>query len=355
MSMVKRSVAVGLSGGIDSLYAAKVLRDEGWEVVGVHLLLPIPPRDRAERIKAVRLLSDELHIPLFFLDVKDPFKEKVIDYFISSYCQGTTPNPCVVCNHAIKFDRIIAWMDTKGIDWLATGHYARVRKSSRGEYSELLKGKDGQKDQSYFLHRLNQVQLSRTVFPLGDITKDEVKLEAGARELPRGFHSESQEICFVSDNDYRTLLQGKMSGKIPSSGNIVDLQGNVLGTHAGTYAYTVGQRHGLGIASRNPLYVRSIRPETSEIVVAPKDGLFSKCLVAQDFHWIGPGPDAEMMRGQAKIRYRHRPANGTLIVLSPGVVRCEFDEPQWAVTPGQALVWYKGDRVLGGGWITRQA
>jgi tRNA-specific 2-thiouridylase len=353
MSKVKKSVAVALSGGIDSLYAAKVLRDEGWDVVGVHLLLPIPPRDRAERIKAVRLLSDELHVPLYFLDVKDSFKKKVIDYFISSYCLGTTPNPCVVCNHKIKFERIIAWMDTRGIDWLATGHYARVRKSPWGDYSELLKGKDAQKDQSYFLHRLNQSHLSRTVFPLGDIPKEEVKLEARGRELPRGFHSESQEICFVSDNDYRTLLQGKMSGEMPSSGNIVDLQGNVLGTHMGTYAYTVGQRHGLGIASRNPLYVRSIRPETNEIVVAPREGLYSKCLVAEDFHWIVPGPDAETIRGHAKIRYRHGPADSTLTVLSPGVVRCEFDEPQWAVTPGQALVCYKGDRVLGGGWIRK--
>jgi tRNA-specific 2-thiouridylase len=353
MSKLKKSVAVALSGGIDSLYAAKVLRDEGWDVVGVHLLLPIPPRDRARRIKAIRLLSDDLHIPLFFLDVKDSFKKKVIDYLISSYCLGTTPNPCVVCNHEIKFERIIAWMDTRGIDWFATGHYARVRKSSRGNYTELLKGKDAHKDQSYFLHRLNQAHLSRTVFPLGDITKDEVKLQAGGRELPRGFHSESQEICFVSDNDYRTLLQGKMSGEMPSSGNIVDLQGNVLGTHTGTYAYTVGQRHGLGIASRNPLYVSRIRPETNEIVVAPREGLFSKSLVAEDFHWIGPKPDAETIRGHAKIRYRHRPANSTLTVLSQGLVRCEFDEPQWAITPGQALVCYKGDRVLGGGWIRR--
>ncbi len=353
MSEGKRSVAVALSGGMDSFYAARLLKEGGWDVVGVHLLLPIPQKEREKRLKTLDLLSDELGIRLFHLYLEDYFQEKIVDYFIDSYLNGITPNPCVVCNRLIKFEKVIEWMDEKGIDYLATGHYARVSNSPCGNYSELLKGKDGRKDQSYFLHRLDQAHLSRAVFPLGDITKEEVKIKARGRGLPEVFHSESHEICFIPDNDYRSLIQGKTREEVSSSGNIVDLEGNVLGTHAGTHAYTIGQRHGLGVAFREPLYVYQIRPETDEIVVAPKQHLFSQSLIAEDFHWIGHKPDVTTMRVQAQIRYRHRPAESTLTILSANRVRCVFDEPQWAITPGQALVCYEGERVLGGGWIKK--
>jgi tRNA-specific 2-thiouridylase len=351
MSKRNKSVAVALSGGMDSFYAARLLKGEGWSVVGIHLVLPIALQ---EREKSVSLLSDELDIPLFFLDVRDFFQEKVINYFIDSYRTGITPNPCVICNQLIKFEKVIEWRDEKGIDFLATGHYARVSKSSSGSYTELLKGRDGRKDQSYFLHRLSQAHLSRAIFPLGDITKEEVSLRARGRGLPEAFHSESQEICFIPDNDYRPLLQGTMGEEFPSSGTIVDIQGNVLGSHRGIYAYTIGQRHGLGVASREPLYVCRIRPEKREIVVAPREHLFSQSLIAEDFHWIGPKPDSQTIKVQAQIRYRHTPAEGMLTLLSGNSVRLDFDEPQWAITPGQALVCYEGDRVLGGGWISKQ-
>lgn len=321
-------------------------------MVGIHLILPI---GKQEREKTVSLLSNELDIPLFFLDVGDPFQEKVIDYFINSYLNGITPNPCVVCNQLIKFEKVIEWMDERGIEFLATGHYARVRKSPSGSYTELLKGKDGRKDQSYFLHRLSQAHLSRAVFPLGNITKEEVSLRTKGSGLPEAFHSESQEICFIPDNDYRVLLQGNTGKKIPPSGTIVDLQGNVLGSHRGIHAYTIGQRHGLGIAAKDPLYVYRIRPERHEIVVAPREHLFSQSLIAEDFYWIGPKPDFQTIKVQAQIRYRHTPAEGMLTLLSANRVRCDFDEPQWAITPGQALVCYEGERVLGGGWINNQA
>jgi len=352
MNRGKKSVAVALSGGMDSFYAARLLKDEGWDVVGVHLVLPFVQQ---ERERSVSLLSYELDIPLFFLDVRDFFQKKVIDYFINSYLNGITPNPCVVCNQLIKFEKVIEWMDERGIDFLATGHYARVRKSPSGRYMELLKGSDGSKDQSYFLHRLSQAHLSRAVFPLGAITKEEVSLRARGRGLPEVFHSESQEVCFIPDNDYRALLQGTMGEEIPFSGAIVDLQGNVLGSHRGIHAYTIGQRHGLGIASKDPLYVYRIRPEKHEIVVAPREHLFSQSLVAEDFHWIGPKSDSQTIKVQAQIRYRHRPAEGTLTILSADRVRCDFGEPQWSITPGQALVCYEGERVLGGGWIKNQA
>jgi tRNA-specific 2-thiouridylase len=352
MNRGKKSVAVALSGGMDSFYAARLLKDEGWDVVGIHLVLPIT---RQERERTVSLLSDELDIPLFFLDVREFFQEKVINYFIDSYLGGITPNPCVVCNQRVKFEKVVKWMDEKGIDFLATGHYARVRKSPSGSYMELLKGRDGRKDQSYFLHRLSQAHLSRAVFPLGDITKEQVSLSAKGNGLPEAFHTESQEICFIPDNDYRVLLQGNAGTKIAPSGYIIDLEGNVLGSHPGIYAYTIGQRHGLGITSKDPLYVCGIRPAENQIVVASKDHLFSQSLIAEDFHWIGAKADFGRIKVQAQIRYRHTPAEGTLTLVSADSVRVDFDEPQWAITPGQALVCYEGDRVLGGGWIKRKA
>ena len=353
--MIKRekTIAVALSGGMDSSYAAAMLKDQGCNIVGIHLLLPIPPKERAEKIRIIRLLSDRLNIPLYLLDVKDFFQEKVINYFISSYCLGLTPNPCVVCNYFVKFEQIIEWMDEKSIDYLATGHYARLRKGSNGRYLELFKGKDDQKDQSYFLHRLNQSHLSRTIFPLGDMTKTDIYLMGKEKGLLQSIQPESQEICFIPDNNYRSFFKRQVDKKILSPGNIIDLDGNILGAHTGTYGYTIGQRHGLGIASREPLYVSQIRPETGEVVIGPREALFTKTLTAEDFNWIVAQPDEKRIRVQAQIRYRHKAANGTLTCISPSLVQFEFDQPQWAITPGQALVCYDGEKVLGGGWIRR--
>jgi len=348
MNTGKKTVAVALSGGMDSFYAAKLLKDGGWDVAGVHLLLPIYQPDRQ---RTVEFISDKLGIPLFLLDVRDAFQAEVIDYFIDAYLNGSTPNPCVVCNQQIKFDKIIEWMDENEIDCLATGHYARVS----GSPPELRKARDAGKDQSYFLHRLNQTHLSRTVFPLGDHTKEEVILGTNGLGLAEALHSESQEICFIPNNDYRALVQKATGKKVPPPGNIVNVTGEVLGAHRGIYAYTIGQRHGLGIASSEPLYVWQIRPENNEIVVAPRQDLFSRSVLAKEFHWIGDRPGANVIQVQAQIRYRHRPAEAALTILAEDQVRCEFDQPQWAVTPGQALVCYDGDRVLGGGWITRKA
>jgi tRNA-specific 2-thiouridylase len=349
----KEAIAVAVSGGVDSSYAAAMLKDEGWNVMGIHLLLPLPPRERAKRIRIVRLVSDRLNIPLFLLDVRGFFQKEVIDYFIGSYYTGLTPNPCVVCNYLVKFEQIMKWMDTKGIDYLATGHYARVRENSNGRCRELLKARDGQKDQSYFLHRLNQSHLSRAIFPLGDMTKADVYHMAKEKGLLQSIHLESQEICFIPDNDYRSFLKTQVNRKMISPGNIVDLEGNILGVHPGTYAYTIGQRHGLGVASREPLYVHQIRPEKNEVVAGPRKALFTKVLTAGDFNWIGGQPDKKKVRVQAQIRYRHKAADGTLSIISPNLVQFEFDQPQWAITPGQALVCYEGEKVLGGGWIKK--
>ena len=353
MIKTKKIIAVALSGGMDSAVVATMLKDEGWNIMGIHLLLPLPRRERAEKIRTARLLSERINIPLYLLDVRDFFQKEVVDYFIRSYYLGLTPNPCVVCNHLVKFEQIIKWMDQKGVNYLATGHYARVRKNSRRRHRELLKGKDEKKDQSYFLHRLNQSHLSRAIFPLGDMTKAEIYHMAREKGLLQAIHRESQEICFIPDNDYRSFLKRQVDNKELSPGNIVDLEGNIRGVHPGTHAYTIGQRHGLGIASPEPLYVYRIKPRTNELVVGPRDALFTKAVSAGDFNWIGVQPERKEIRVQAQVRYRHKPADGTLTVISPNLLQLEFDQPQWAITPGQALVCYEAQRVLGGGWIRR--
>ena len=349
----KKTVAVALSGGIDSSCAAYLLADGGWEVIGVHLVLPVQDSEQEERARKVRLVSDTLGIPLYFLDVRHCFQECIIDYFVGSYLSGLTPNPCVTCNRTVKFEQIIKWMDRERIESLATGHYARVGKDSKDGYINLLKGRDEQKDQSYFLHKLNQSHLSRAVFPLGDLTKEDVYFLAKKKGLSESVYNESQEICFIPDNDYRFFFKSRADNRLLLPGDIVDREGRILGSHSGIYAYTVGQRHGLGISAREPLYVRRIIPEKNQIEVGPKEMLFAKTLAAEDFNWIGIRPRAKKMRVQAQIRYRHKPAEGVLSIISPDHVRFEFNEPQWAITPGQALVCYEGERVLGGGWISK--
>ncbi|MBW2006396.1 MAG: tRNA 2-thiouridine(34) synthase MnmA [Deltaproteobacteria bacterium] len=350
--MRKKAIAVAISGGIDSACASAILKEEGWEVVGIHLVLPLPLKQREEKLRNALLVSRELNIALYPLDVRNFFQKRVIDYFTRSYSLGLTPNPCVVCNYVVKFGQIIKWMDNKRIDYLATGHYARVTRSSNKRYIDLLKGKDRQKDQSYFLHRLGQSHLSKTLFPLGDMTKAEIYKEAEERGLSASIHPESQEICFIPDNNYRSFLKSRIDKSTLSQGDIIDLEGNVLGVHSGTYAYTIGQRQGLGISSREPLYVCQIRPETNEIVVGTREALFTATLTAEEFNWIGIPRGEPKLRVQAQIRYRHEPADGTLTIISPDIVHFEFDTPQWAITPGQAFVCYEGEKVLGGGWIS---
>jgi len=349
----KKAVAVAISGGIDSACAAAILKEEGWEVVGIHLVLPLPLKQREEKLRRASLVSGELNIAVYPLDVRNFFQMTVIDYFINAYYLGLTPNPCIVCNNMVKFERIISWMNGKGIDCIATGHYARLRRSSNKRYLDLLKGKDKKKDQSYFLHRLGQSHLSKTLFPLGGMTKAEIYKEAEERGLSALMHPESQEICFIPDNNYRSFFKHRTNTSMLLNGNIIDLEGNVLGVHSGIYAYTIGQRQGLGIGAKEPLYVCQIKPETNTIVVGPRKALFSSSLTAVDFNWIGIRRVEKTLRVQAQIRYRHEPAYGTLTIISPDIVHFEFDTPQWAITPGQAFVCYEGEKVLGGGWIRK--
>jgi tRNA-specific 2-thiouridylase len=346
------TVVVALSGGVDSSLAAALLKQQGWEVEGLHFLMPTSPSKREARKASVLRVAEHLQIPVTLVDLEAEFTKEVVDPFTEAYLRGLTPNPCVACNHAIKFNHLVAYADRQAISHLATGHYARIR-TDPGRPSELWRGKDKAKEQSYFLHRLNQAHLKRTVLPLGDLTKKDSRRLARECGLPTKEEPESQEICFVPESDYRTFVESRMGSSISAKGEIVNGRGERVGEHYGTYRYTIGQRHGLGIASARPYYVMEVKPEENLVVVGRKEELYSKHVEVDGFNWLdGVAPD-KPTKLLAQIRYRHYPGAGWLEVLSEEKVRFVFDEPQWAITPGQALVCYDRDRVLGGGWIRR--
>ena len=345
-------MVVALSGGMDSSLGASLLKQAGWNVRGLHFLLPASPHKAGERRRLVRQVAGHLGIPCDFLDLSEIFTQKVITPFAEAYLKGLTPNPCVLCNEVIKFDGLSNFARKMGIQRIATGHYAVIKKSSKGIF-ELWRSPDKNKEQSYFLHRLTQVHLSKTLFPLADLTKKAARELVAQLGLPNASEPESQEVCFIPGNDYRLFMEKREGAQISKKGDIVDRQGHKVGEHLGTYRYTIGQRHGLGIASPRPYYVTSIRPADNLIVVGRKEDLFSSRVEVDDFRWMDGEPPGRDLNVLAQIRYRHRPAQGRLTVLSPDRVRFEFDEPQSAVTPGQALVCYDGERVLGGGWIRK--
>ena len=349
------SVVVAMSGGLDSSMAAALLKTTGWEVLGLHFLLPAPALITDARIKEAKRIARYLEVSLRIIDLRKDFERLIIEPFMDAYLQAMTPNPCVRCNALVKFECLLRYAKENGIHFIATGHYARLETGDKRRGVQLLRGGDGRKEQSYFLHRIGQAYLSRTVFPLGEITKDEARHQAREMGLPVHYIPESQEICFIPGNDYRFFVETRRGPGVNKNGNIIGVDGQKLGEHEGAYRYTIGQRQGLGIASSRPYYVKEIRPEANEVVIARREALFSRRVEANRFHWIGEMPPGNVMEVQAQIRYRHRAAPGSLEVISHDEVRFTFDEPQWAITPGQALVCYEGERVLGGGWIKNNA
>ena len=293
-----------------------------------------------------------MKIPVSYVHVEEVFTRKVIEPFVEAYLRGFTPNPCVVCNQIIKFDYLLRHADEEGVAFVATGHYAVITKSA-GSPAELWRGKDQSKEQSYFLHRLEQRHLLRTVLPLGEMTKVEARQLAAKMNLPTVLEAESQEICFVPGEDYRLFLEKTKGMRIANRGNIVTKEGEKVGEHLGAYRFTIGQRHGLGIASPMPYYVMEIRPEKNEVVVGRKEDLLTTLVEAELFNWLDGKPPAQGARVLGQIRYRHIPGPGRLKEITPGEVKFEFKEPQWAITPGQALACYDGKRLLGGGWIKK--
>ncbi len=350
-------VTVALSGGVDSSVAAALLVERGYQVSAAMLHLWAEPgadRTRAnacctpDSVTRARRVADQLGIPFTLVEAENEFKAWVVDYFIAAYSAGRTPNPCIPCNRAVRFGFLLDRVLAGGADSMATGHYARVRCSA--DRCQLLRGRDPQKDQSYFLHTLNQRQLAHTLFPLGDLTKKQVRQIARQRRLPVAEQPESQDVCFVGDGDYRRFL-AQRAPHLFRPGPIRDTAGRVLGQHHGLPAYTIGQRKGLGIAAPEPLYVLAIEPAANTLVVGTADELGrDECTVAE-MHYIGGETPTAPFRAWAQIRYRARPVGVTVTPLPERRAHVRFDAPQRDITPGQFLVLYHGETVLGGGVI----
>ena len=353
----RHRVAVALSGGVDSSTAAALLVRQGYDVTGVMMRLwatryqgefaenrccsPAAMAD-ARRVCAV------LGIPFHLLNLEEEFKAQVVDYFCDTYALGRTPNPCLACNRHIKFDALLRLARGFGAEFLATGHYARIRPCN-GEY-QLLKGIDRDKDQSYVLYMLGQQELPHLIFPLGGYTKLEVRAMAAQHSLPMADKPESQDACFVSSGDYRAFLAQERP-ETARPGPILDLQRRTLGQHRGVAFYTVGQRQGLGVASPHPLYVVEIDAARNALIVGPKAAVFRRKLLAEQVSFVDGKPPPQPVPIAAKIRYRAKEAPAQLTPLPRRMAEVVFAEPQPAITPGQAVVFYQQDLVLGGGII----
>lgn len=358
--MAKKQICVAMSGGVDSSVTAALLKEEGYDVIGVNMRVSgctggtAADSGRTESSPTVdgshdaRSVAEQLGIPFYVVNFEEEFQRLVIDDFVAEYFRGRTPNPCARCNQRIKFGLLLKKARELGADYLATGHYARLVPDDSGRI-RMLKGVDEGKDQSYFLFTLSQEQLRATLFPLGGMTKPEVRGLATRFNLKVADKGESQEICFVPDDDYVRLLE-EARGKGLISGEIVDRRGNVLGRHSGTYRYTVGQRKGLGVAHPHPLYVLGVDAEKKEVIVGASEELATDGLTAAEVNWMIPRPDSDI-EATCKIRYRQKQVECTVHPLAEGRVEVRFARSEKGVTPGQAVVFYDGDELLGGGWI----
>ncbi len=341
--MGKKRVAVAMSGGVDSSVAAALLKQAGYEVSGIHMKLWSDP-NLARTISDLKHTCQILDIPFHKLDLETEFRRLVIDYFCQEYSQGRTPNPCIVCNQHIKFGLLLDKALGMGAEYLATGHYARIESTPDGY--RLLKATDHSKDQSYFLYTLGQRQLEHLLLPLGELSKEKVRKIAAELGLPASGRSESQDICFIPDNDYRSFIAQHISFQ---PGDIVDIKGKVLGKHNGLAQYTVGQRHGLGLASTEQLYVIELDAANNRLVVGSKDQLLHSVLIASQLSWVSGKAPTKPISIMAKVRYKAPEVAAELHLNDRAEVR--FAEPQQAITPGQSVVFYQGDVVLGGGVI----
>lgn len=342
-----------MSGGVDSSVAAALLKEQGYQVSGATIQMWQGNANSpcsSQAVEDAGRVADSLGIPFMTFNMEEEFQREVIEYFVAEYTLGKTPNPCIQCNRRIKFGQFLRMADDLGFEYIATGHYARIARD--GMNPRLLRGLDAEKDQSYFLYTLTGDKLKRILFPVGDYAKDEI------RELARGFQlniadkPDSQEICFVTGNDYKDFLRSQGVRQTP--GDIVDTQGNVIGRHDGVYNYTIGQRRGLGVARGTPLYVVDINARANTIVVGDSEKTQTRVFIADDFNWVSGSPPGEPAQVKVQIRYNAQAQPADITLLSGGRVRIEFFQPQRAVAPGQAAVVYAGEEVLGGGRITER-
>ena len=349
-------VAVAMSGGVDSSLTTLLLKEQGYDVFGITMLLSDDRRDNAmegdipKYIADAQKVAEGLGIEHHVLDLRDKFKECIVDCFVNEYAQGRTPNPCVICNRQIKFAEIWNLAKSLGADYMATGHYARVMKDENSQRYVVKKGVDNHKDQSYALYRLPQEILSHVLLPLGEICKTATRALAEKYGLIVADKPESQEICFVPDDDYKALIR-KLSPEVLKKGDIVDIKGKVLGRHDGIALYTIGQRKGMGIAAPEPLYVVKLDSQKNQVVVGGAKDVFSNGLIADQVNWVALDDVKEPFTATVKVRYGNRENQATITPLENGTVQVDFMEPVRAVTPGQSAVFYNEDTVLGGGII----
>ncbi len=357
--MEKKRVVVGMSGGVDSSVAAWLLKEQGYEVIGVTMQIwpEKTPEDVEENggccglsaVEDARRVAQQLSIPHYVMNFRQEFQEKVIDYFMDEYLHGRTPNPCIACNRYVKWEALLERSLSIGADYIATGHYAQIEQLPSGRYA-LKKSATAAKDQTYALYNLTQKQLSHTLMPVGAYTKEEIRTFAKQLGLLVAKKPDSQEICFVPDKDYARFIEEHAKVKIPE-GNFVWTDGSVIGRHKGITHYTIGQRKGLGLSMGRPVVVTEIRPETNEVVIGETTDVFCRTLYADRLNWMATEAPIGEQRFLAKIRYNHGGALCSVRMFEGKRVECTFDEPVRAVTPGQAVVFYHGEYVAGGGTI----
>jgi len=340
---------IAMSGGVDSSVAAYLMQQAGYQCGGA--IMRLWEENSPAAVADAKAVAERLGMPFHILEAAEPFRQLIVDYFIRSYEEGLTPNPCIQCNRHLKFTYFLDRALELGYKYIATGHYATIRQDTRGGRYLLCKAADESKDQSYFLSCLTQHQLSHTRFPLGELSKDTARAIAETQGLVTARKKDSQDICFVPDGDYVAFMK-RYTGKEYPGGDYLDLNGKVVGRHSGAVCYTLGQRKGLGIALGAPVYVCSKDMAANTVTVGPESALFATTLLADNWNWFPFESLTEPIRVMAKARYRHTPQPATVYPEENGTARVVFDTPQRAMTPGQTVALYDGDMVVGGGMIT---